>query len=280
MEIKTLEAIVDEQDNYLKLFNKQFIKGTFLEFKTQTPARADTKKPARADIKKTIDEIIINRWANYMLLFDMPGVNECNLHKKIGAIEFDLIMEKHDKKNILEPLILSIPNYNELVDTNYEKYGSEARELINSGNYNFIENDFLIHYYTRIYNTIQNIQSNINEIRKINTDIIANIVNKLDEPLQLTAKNNIYSYSKQLTEIMDNVDQVYDYKTDNTYINAPSPYVLSYDESIPIKSANLELWMYQMKENTMEHKIIEINKKTQPRWDEVQMYKTIEILIK
>lgn len=35
-----------------------------------------------------------------------------------------------------------------------------------------------------------------------------------------------------------------------------------------------------MKETTMEHKIIEINKKTQPRWDEVQMYKTIEILIK
>lgn len=28
----------------------------------------------------------------------MPGVNECNLHKKIGAIEFGLIMEKHDKK--------------------------------------------------------------------------------------------------------------------------------------------------------------------------------------
>ena len=280
MEIKTLEAIVDQQDFYLNLFNKQFIKDTFLEFKTQKPARADIQKPARADIKKTIDEVIINRWANYMLLFDMPGVNECNLHKKIGAIEFGLIMEKHDKKNILEPLILSIPNYNELVDENYEKYGSEARKLKNSGNYNFIENDFLIHYYTRIYNTIQNIQSNINEIRKINTDIIANIVNKLDEPLQLTAKNNIYSYSKQLTEIMDNADQLYDYKTDNTYINAPSPYVLSYDENIPIKLENLELWTYQMKENTMEHKIIEINKKTQPRWDEVQMYKTIEILIK
>lgn len=113
------------------------------------------------------------------------------------------------------------------MDENYEKYGSEARKLKNSGNYNFIENDFLIHYYTRIYNTIQNIHSNINEIRKINTDIIANIVNKLDEPLQLTANNNIYSYSKQLTEIMDNADQLYDYKTDNTsMLRSPMFYLM------------------------------------------------------
>jgi hypothetical protein len=120
---------------------------------------------------------------------------------------------------------------------------------------------------------MKELERNILEIRKINIDIIDNIVNILEHPVELTAKNNIYSYSEQLSYYLDNYDKVYNYMNDNTDIESTKQ---STSSLIDFK---IKLWMSQNQPNTIEFKLNEIYTDFLIDYNYVKMCKTIELLI-
>jgi hypothetical protein len=64
-----------------------------------------------------INQLIIHRWADYIMLYDIPIEKTCNIIHEIRKIEFELCKEKFiNNGNILEPLTYFIPNYDELIN--------------------------------------------------------------------------------------------------------------------------------------------------------------------
>ena len=220
------------------------------------------------------NEIIIKRWATYVMLYNIP-IDTCSLKLDIDKIETGLIMAKSTSTTILKPLTLFIPNYNSLVDKNYKLYLEKTTDLIVDKNYSFIDNDFLIIYYSILDTEIQNIQHNINEIRKISIDIENDIINRLDQPVEQIAKNNLNSYNKQLSYFLNNSDEMYNFMTDNTYLES-DVIDTSTIETIPL---NLELWIYQKTPNTIENRLHQNKQQFRKDFNKVVFYKSIDILI-
>jgi hypothetical protein len=177
-------------------------------------------------------------------------------------------MEKSININILEPLTLFIPNYNELFNAKYDFYIDKSISLIRDKKYDmFIDCDFVKNYYKLIYNKIVNIQSNIFEIRKTNKEIneFFNIIRmrNLNNPFALPAKYNIYKYSEQLSYYLNNVDKIFNILKDDipleNDIDADSQmYELDLVPTIDIKpiSDDIMLWKAENTPNTVENRLL------------------------
>ena len=148
-----------------------------------------------------IDLIIIERWAYYIMLYDIE--KSCDIKFEIDKIEYELCKQKKiSNNNILEPLTYFIPNYNELIIKN--NYLDEALKLVRSKSYNC---DFLYHYYQLIDNQINDIYTNIIYIRNINNDInhffLSNRIEDIDNENGQKFLFNIYAYSHQLNYFLN-----------------------------------------------------------------------------
>jgi hypothetical protein len=123
---------------------------------------------------------------------------------------------------------------------------------------------------------IQNIQHNINEIRKISIDIENDIINILDQPVEQMAKNNLNSYNKQLSYFLNNSDEMYNFMTDNTYLESN---VID-TSTIEIMPLNLELLIFQNTPNTIENRLYQNKQPFRKDFNKVVFYKSINILIR
>jgi len=225
-----------------------------------------------------IDDLIVQRWANYIILYDIP-LTSCDLKTEIEKIEFTLLMETSININILEPLTLFIPNYIELIQSKYDFYMDKALSLIRDKNYDmFIDCDFVKNYYKLIYNKIVNIQSNIFEIRKTNIDIneFFNIrrMKNLNNPFALPAKNNIYAYSEQLSYYLNNVDKIFNIVKDDIPLENDI-------QTIEIKpmNENVILWLAENTPNTVENRLLFIRNEFNKDYENVKMNDIILSLI-
>jgi hypothetical protein len=228
--------------------------------------------------KDLIDDLIVNRWANYIILYDI-SLTSCDLKAEIEKIEFELLMEISININILEPLTLFIPNYNELIKVKYDFYMDKSLSLIRDQNYDrFIDCDFVKNYYRLIYNKIQNIQNNIFEIRKTNNDIneFFNVrkIKNLNNPMALPAKNNINVYSEQLSYYLNNVDEIFNILHDDVSIENDI-------QPIEIKSSNENtvLWLAENTPNTVENKLLLLREEFNKHYQAVKMNDLILNLI-
>ena len=225
-----------------------------------------------------IDDLIIQRWANYIILYDI-SLTSCDLKAEIEKIEFELLMEISININILEPLTLFIPNYNELIKVKYDFYIDKSLLLIKDKNYDsFIDCDFVKNYYRLIFNKIQNIQNNIFEIRKTNNDIneFFNVkrIKNLNNPLALPAKYNINVYSEQLSYYLNNVDEIFNILNDDVSLENDIQPV----EIKPINE-NITLWIAENTPNTVENKLLLLREEYNKDYQKVQMNDLILNLI-
>ena len=237
-----------------------------------------------------IDDLIIQRLANYIMLYDI-SISSCDLKAEIEKIEIQLLMEKSININILEPLTLFIPNYNELFNAKYDFYIDKSLSLIRDKKYDmFIDCDFVKNYYKLIYNKIVNIQSNIFEIRKTNKEIneFFNIIRmrNLNNPFALPAKYNIYKYSEQLSYYLNNVDKIFNILKDDipleNDIDADSQmYELDLVPTIDIKpiSDDIMLWKAENTPNTVENKLLLLREQFNTDYELVKMNDLIFNLI-
>jgi len=225
-----------------------------------------------------IDDLIIQRWVSYIITYDI-SITSCNLKAEIEEIEFRLIMETSRHTNILQPLTFFIPKYNELIHEKYDFYIERTLTFIRENKYDsFIDDDFVNNYYNIILNKIQNIETNIFEIRKTNNDIYqyfnVNRIKNLNNPLASQAKYNIYVYSEQLSYYLNNSDKMFNILDDN----------ISLDNDIqPIEvkpiNENITLWLTENTPNTVENKLLLFREKFNNDYEKVQMNDLILKLI-
>ena len=277
-----LDILVDSIDNgktYKRLFGKKFIGNSIIEYKKDIE-KSIVKEPNIDDIPNKdnfYNDMIIKRWYYYIYIYDI-SIFACDFKNEIEKIEFGLIMNQSNNTNIFEPLSLIIPNYKELVEQNYTKYFEELEKLYSRDISENIDNNFLIIYYNNIHNKIQDIQNNIFEIRRINIDIIENIVKVLTHPVELNAKNNISSYTEHLSFYLDNHNEIYNYMTDKTDIQSSKEIVVE-QSKMSVLFSKLKFWNSQNKPNTIENKLNEIYSDFLIDYNKVKMFKTIEFLI-
>jgi hypothetical protein len=254
-----------------------------------------------------IDLIIIDRWAYYIILYDLDS--SCDIEYEIELIEFELCRQKLNNTNILEPLTNFIPKYHDLIKLK-KNYLDEAIKLFHLKNKNC---DFLYHYFQIIDNKINDIYNNTVYIRNINNDInrffFLNRIEDMDNEYGQKFRFNIFAYSYQLDCFLNNFYDTFSKgnelllynpfkKNDeklvfNLFIKAKKKQ-FHYDniflennrEEFYIPDNILDLsflknsWIALSTENTIEYELKSLQKTYLNEYEKVKMEKFIEYMVK